>query len=111
MAENTMKAGVLVGPGEVRIMDVPVPDMAPGMMRIRVSACGVCGSDIHMWKAGKGWSSQPPEHFIMGHEFCGTVTDPGDSDFRAGERVTFWANLYCGECDMCRSAENSSAAP
>ncbi|WP_346665102.1 alcohol dehydrogenase catalytic domain-containing protein [uncultured Mailhella sp.] len=103
MAENTMKAGVLVGPGEVRIMDVPVPDMAPGMMRIRVSACGVCGSDIHMWKAGKGWSSQPPEHFIMGHEFCGTVTDPGDSDFRAGERVTFWANLYCGECDMCRS--------
>ena len=70
MAENTMKAGVLVGPGEVRIMDVPVPDMAPGMMRIRVSACGVCGSDIHMWKAGKGWSSQPPEHFIMGHEFC-----------------------------------------
>lgn len=56
MAENTMKAGVLVGPGEVRIMDVPVPDMAPGMMRIRVRACGVCGSDIHMWKAGKGWA-------------------------------------------------------
>lgn len=98
-----MKAGVLVGPGRVEIMDVPVPDMAPGRIRIRVSACGVCGSDIHMWKEGKGWSPEPPEHFIMGHEFCGVVTDAGDSDFRVGERVTFWANLYCGECDMCRS--------
>lgn len=103
MDRKTMKAGVLVGPGRVEIMDVPVPDMAPGMIRIRVSACGVCGSDIHMWKEGKGWSPKPPEHFIMGHEFCGVVTDAGDSDFRVGERVTFWANLYCGECDMCRS--------
>ena len=103
MEQRRMKAAVLTGPQAIEVKEVPVPALKPGEIEIKVSACGVCGSDIHMWKAGKGWSSQPPEHFIMGHEFCGEVTDPGDSDFRAGERVTFWANLYCGECDMCRS--------
>lgn len=41
--------------------------------------------------------------FVMGHEFCGVVTNPGESNFKVGDRVTFWANLYCGECDMCRA--------
>ncbi len=36
----------------------------------------------------------------MGHEFCGVVTNPGESNFKVGDRVTFWANLYCSECDM-----------
>ena len=67
MDRKTMKAGVLVGPGRVEIMDVPVPDMAPGMIRIRVSACGVCGSDIHMWKEGrKGVESQTSGAFHHG---------------------------------------------
>ncbi len=103
MKQEMMKAGVLTGPQRVEIRSVPVPEMAPGMLKIRVSACGVCGSDIHMWKAGKGWSPEPIADFHMGHEFCGEVVDPGDSDFRIGDRVTFWANLYCGECDMCRA--------
>ena len=103
MKQEMMKAGVLTGPQRIEIRQVPVPEMAPGMLKIRVSACGVCGSDIHMWKAGKGWSPEPIADFHMGHEFCGEVVDPGDSDFRIGDRVTFWANLYCGECDMCRA--------
>lgn len=105
MKRETMKAGVLAGPRRIEIRRVPVPEMAPGMLKIRVSACGVCGSDIHMWKAGKGWSPEPIADFHMGHEFCGEVVDPGDSDFRIGDRVTFWANLYCGECDMCRAGK------
>lgn len=105
MEAGIMKAGVLVGPGRVEIRDVPMPEVTAGMVRIRVSAYGVCGSDIHMWKEGKGWNPDRPDNFIMGHEFCGVVTDPGDSSFRKGERVTFWANLYCGECDMCRAGQ------
>lgn len=105
MKQETMKAGVLTGPRRIEIRRVPVPEMAPGMLKIRVSACGVCGSDIHMWKAGKGWSPEPIADFHMGHEFCGEVVDPGDSGFRIGDRVTFWANLYCGECDMCRAGK------
>lgn len=98
---KTMKAAVLVGPVKVEVKDVPMPTMAPGMLLIKVSACGVCGSDVHMWKEGKGWSKEQIPDFHMGHEFCGTVVDPGDSGFKVGERVVFWANLYCGKCDMC----------
>lgn len=103
MKQEMMRAGVLAGPRRIEIRQVPVPVMTPGMLKIRVAACGVCGSDVHMWKAGKGWSPEPLENFWMGHEFCGEVVDAGDSDFRPGERVTFWANLYCGVCDMCRA--------
>lgn len=101
MAE-TMKAGVLAGPQKIVVQDVPVPELKPGELEIEVNACGVCGSDIHMWKTGRGWAEQDGE-FHMGHEFCGVVTNPGTSSFKVGDRVTFWANLYCGECDMCRA--------
>ena len=97
----TMKAAVLKGPKDIRIEQIPVPEMKPGYLEIAVSTCGVCGSDVHMWKAGKGWADGDGP-FVMGHEFCGVVTNPGESDFKVGERVTFWANLYCGKCDMCR---------
>lgn len=41
----------------------------------------------------------------MGHEFCGVVTDAGDSSFKIGDRVAFWANLYCGKCEMCQKGQ------
>lgn len=105
MAEGMMRAGVLVGPRQIETREVPIPQAGPGEMQIRVSTCGVCGSDIHMWKTGKGWSPTPIPNFHMGHEFCGVVTDPGESSFWKGDRVTFWANLYCGTCDMCRAGK------
>lgn len=101
MKQQLMKAGVLTGPQKIEVVDIPVPPMGPGLIEIKVAACGVCGSDIHMWKAGKGWGTGDMSNFVMGHEYCGVVTNPGDSDFRVGDRVTFWANLYCGKCDMC----------
>lgn len=100
-----MKAAVLTGPNEITVKTVPVPEMKAGDIKIKVSACGVCGSDIHMWKTGKGWNPNHKGDFWMGHEFCGVVTDAGTSGFKPGERVVFWANLYCGQCDMCRSGQ------
>ncbi len=102
MQKTTMKAAVLAKPGQIEIRQVSLPQMRPGLLMIKVCSCGVCGSDIHIWKAGKGWSAEPMADFYMGHEFCGEVVDAGDSDFQIGERVTFWANLYCGKCDMCQ---------
>ena len=104
MGQKMMKAAVLTAPKRIEIREVPVPEMGPGMIEIKVSACGVCGSDVHMWKSGKGWAEQDGG-FIMGHEFCGVVTNPGDSQFKEGNRVTFWANLYCGKCDMCMAGQ------
>ncbi len=98
-----MKAAVLTGPQTIEVKTVPTPTVKPGDIKIKVSACGVCGSDIHLWKTGKGWNPNHQGDFWMGHEFCGVVIDPGTSGFRVGERVVFWANLYCGRCDMCRA--------
>ena len=97
-----MKAAVLTGAKQIEIKELPVPELKAGDIEIKVTACGVCGSDIHMWKAGKGWGKDMRD-FVMGHEFCGVVTNANGSKFKAGDRVTFWANLYCGECDMCRA--------
>ena len=101
MSKRMMKAAVLAGPKQIEIKELPVPEIRPGEIEIDVSAIGVCGSDIHMWKTGKGWNPELTEDFVMGHEFCGVVTDPGDSDFKIGDRVVYWANMYCGKCDMC----------
>lgn len=103
MQTPLMKAAVLTGPQSLQLRDVPIPPVTPGTVRIRVSACGVCGSDIHMWKQGHGWMPENADSFHMGHELCGLVTDPGGSDFAVGDRVVIWANLYCGACDMCQS--------
>ena len=106
MAETRMmKAAVLAGPKRIEIKQLPVPEIQPGEMEIDISAIGVCGSDIHMWQTGKGWNPDLTENFVMGHEFCGVVSNPGDSDFKVGDRVVYWANMYCGKCDMCRAGK------
>lgn len=104
MAEM-MKAGVLTAPKTIEIREIPVPETEQGMIEVKVSACGVCGSDVHMWKSGSGWGAKAGKELVMGHEFCGVVTNPGDSQFQVGDRVVFWANLYCGKCDMCMSGQ------
>lgn len=48
---------------------------------MKVSMVGICGSDVHMW------DNEKKIGLVMGHEFCGTVVDPGTSDFKVGERV------------------------
>ena len=105
MEKKAMKAAVLTGARSITVKEGPAPEVGAGQIGIDVSACGVCGSDIHMWKAGKGWGKGETPDFTMGHEFCGVVTDPGESKFQKGDRVVFWANLYCGECDMCRAGQ------
>lgn len=103
MIQKTMKAAVLEGPEKIVVKNVSMPEPGRGELMIKVSACGVCGSDIHMWKAGRGWYDEPIPDFHMGHEFCGVVVNAGDSKkFKIGDRITFWANLYCGNCDMCQ---------
>lgn len=66
------------------------------MLEIKVSSCGVCGSDIHMWKSGKGWGKQDTD-FVMGHEFWGILINSCYlKKFKIGNGVIFWVNFYCG---------------
>ena len=63
---------------------------------IDVTKSGICGSDIHYWEAGD------PVGLVMGHEFCGIVTDPGArDDLKVGDRVTALPISPCGHCEAC----------
>ncbi len=69
-----------------------------GSVVVKINSCGICGSDIHYWDSGE------PLGLVMGHEFAGTVVDPGSrTDLKVGDRVTGLPISPCGECEACRS--------
>jgi (R,R)-butanediol dehydrogenase/meso-butanediol dehydrogenase/diacetyl reductase len=92
-----MRAVVVAGPRRLAVENVPDPTPEPGQAVLRVSACGICGSDLHMHQAG-----YLPEGAVMGHEFCGEVVEAA-GDLRVGERVCALPVLSCGRCERCRS--------
>lgn len=74
------------------------PKSKDGRVVIKVEACGICGSDIHYWESGE------PKGLVMGHEFSGTVLNPGDrKDLKVGDRVTGLPTSPCGKCTACKS--------
>jgi (R,R)-butanediol dehydrogenase/meso-butanediol dehydrogenase/diacetyl reductase len=95
-----MRAAVLQQPGEpLAIVDQPDPRPGMGEVVIRVDACGICGSDLHLSDA------YPMPGLVLGHEFCGTVAEVGTGvdDRRVGDRVTALSLAPCGRCPACAS--------
>ena len=74
-------------PLSVEIREVPVPEIGPGDVLLRVGAVSVCGSDLHQWRGSHSWAVNYP--CILGHEFSGTVVETGArvAAFKAGDRV------------------------
>jgi L-iditol 2-dehydrogenase len=101
-----MKALVLENYKEFKVKEMPTPEPGAGEVRIRVEACGICGSDIHGFDGSSG-RRKPP--IIMGHEAAGVVESVGDGvdDVGAGLRVTFNPMISCGKCDYCRRGETN----
>ena len=97
-----MKAAVYRGAGDLRIEDVPVPEVGPGEMLVRVDACGVCGTDIK--KIQKGLLPGPR---IFGHEIAGTVA-AGAAVAAASARATGWC---CTTTSPAGPASTASAGP
>ena len=64
------------GRGDFRVEDVPDPSVGPGMVRLDVEWCGICGSDLHEFAAHTVSGYAPP--IIIGHEFAGTVAEVGE---------------------------------
>lgn len=97
-----MKALVYASPQTVEVRDVAVPELKDGQVRIRVTYCGVCGSDIGIY-SGKHPRAKAP--LILGHEFIGVVdaVSRADSKFKVGDRVTPYPLLSCGHCFACET--------
>jgi len=104
----TMRAMILNQPRqplELRELEVPAP--GPGEVLIRVSACGVCRTDLHLVDDEL---PDPLLPVIPGHEIVGTVVacGPGVTRFAAGERVGVpWLGWTCGQCRYCRSGQEN----
>jgi len=91
----------------VEIIDVPDSETAPGMVKIRVQAASVCGTDLHIynWDAWAASRVHPPR--IIGHEFCGEVVEvgPGVTTHQPGDFVASESHIVCGRCKQCLSGQ------
>lgn len=88
-------------------VEIPEPEAGPGELQLRVLACGVCRTDLHV---SEGDLPVHREHVIPGHEVVGEVTALGEgvTGFAVGDRVgVAWLRHTCGTCKYCRAgAEN-----
>jgi len=99
-----MRAVTFQAPGEVRIDEVPEPELIERDDAIvRVEATGVCGSDLHIYHGRVAME----QGFILGHEFVGTVVAAGDAVTQVGEgdRVLGCYCSACGDCFFCRRGD------
>ncbi|WP_026487245.1 zinc-dependent alcohol dehydrogenase family protein [Caldanaerobius polysaccharolyticus] len=101
-----MKAAVFNGPGDIVVSDIPEPDIGDGDVLIKVKACGVCGTDLHVYHGGEGSAPVNPP-VVLGHEFSGEVVKVGHGvkTLKPGDRVAVDPNIYCGECEYCRTGK------
>lgn len=108
MAGQLMKAMVLKAPGEaLQVEEVPVPECGPGQVLIRVRACAVCRTDLHVVD---GELPDPKLPLIPGHEIIGEIIETGSdvTDHNTGDRVGVpWLGYTCGECGYCRSGREN----
>lgn len=113
-----MRAARYYGPGDVRVEEVPEPQVKQGQVKLKLAWCGICGSDLHAYHAPLPASTCPTKdepHYVtgetlpitLGHEFSGTVVEVGPgvdpNKFKKGQKVVVEPLLSCKEksCGPC----------
>jgi propanol-preferring alcohol dehydrogenase len=103
-----MKAMIFEGVGKpLRLVERPLPDCGHGQVLIRVGACGVCRTDLHVFD---GDLTEPELPLVLGHEIVGTVTATGHGveGLRPGDRVGVpWLGWTCGTCAYCQAGREN----
>jgi propanol-preferring alcohol dehydrogenase len=103
-----MRAMVLTGPSQpLRLVDLPIPAPGPSHVLVKVTACAVCRTDLHIVD---GELANPCLPLIPGHEIVGRVAGLGEgvTGFQMGDRVGIpWLAWACGECRYCRSTQEN----
>ncbi|MEV7571539.1 2,3-butanediol dehydrogenase [Pseudarthrobacter sp. NPDC089323] len=109
-----MKAARFHGREDVRIEDIPEPELRAGAVKIDVAWCGICGSDLHEYLEGPIFVPAPGHPHplsheeapvTMGHEFSGTITEIGEGvdGLSVGDNVVVEPYFVDGTCDMCQT--------
>lgn len=111
-----MRAALWYGPKDIRVEEVDQPVPGKGEVKLKVKACGICGTDLHEYVSGPHVIPKDKPHpltgdeppVIMGHELSGDIVElgPDISGWQVGDRVTIMPLVSCGECYYCRRAMN-----
>jgi len=102
-----VKAAIYPGGGQaVTIEELPNPEPGPDDVIMKVSRCGICGTDLSFTK-GTMWDFGQNTQF--GHEYAGEIVEIGKNvtTFKPGERIAVLPSVACGECSSCRTIENN----
>ncbi|MFI3171439.1 MAG: zinc-dependent alcohol dehydrogenase family protein [Eubacteriales bacterium] len=98
-----MKKVVFYGKQDMRIEESNMPSVGAKDVLIQVKACGICGTDVHIYEGDKG-SADVEQPTVLGHEYSGIITEVGSevTKYKVGDRVCVDPNCYCGACEPCR---------
>ncbi|TIV86704.1 MAG: L-threonine 3-dehydrogenase [Mesorhizobium sp.] len=103
---NMMKALVKAKaePG-IWMEEVPVPEIGPNDVLIKVRKTAICGTDVHIYNWDQWAQKTVPVPMVTGHEFVGTVADFGAAvtEYKVGQRVSGEGHIVCGHCRNCRA--------
>lgn len=100
---GTMKVAMYYSNSDVRPEDMPVPEIGPGELLVKIIASGICGSDLMEWYRIK----KAP--LVLGHEIAGEVVDVGRgvSAYQKGDRITVTHHVPCYRCRYCLSGNET----
>ena len=105
-----MRAVIIDTPGKFRVGDIPDPTPQSNELVIRVGACGICGTDLHIIDGESPLAHYP---IVPGHELAGEVVAVGTHaeqdplSAKVGDRVAIQPNIYCGRCEFCRTGHEN----
>ncbi|WP_027932513.1 zinc-dependent alcohol dehydrogenase family protein [Amycolatopsis thermoflava] len=105
-----MRAAIVDQPGSIRVGEVPDPTPGERDVVIKVGACGICGTDLHI---ADGHFPPTPYPIVPGHEFAGEIVEIGKNvpgGWQVGDRVAVDPSLFCGYCDPCRAGHGNLCA-
>lgn len=99
-----MRSAVFYSKNDLRIEEIENPTAGAGEVVIKVMACGVCGTDVHIYHGDEG-AAPTPAGTVLGHEFSGVVVEVGEGvkGIKQGDRVCVDPNKLCNECYYCKS--------
>ncbi len=105
-----MRAAFVKAPYNFEIREVPVPRVREGWALVKVEACGICGTDLHIARyTDHKLTTKPATKWQgFGHEVAGVVVEvgPGVPNVKEGDSVVLESGSYCGSCELCRNGRS-----
>ncbi|MCK4795286.1 MAG: NAD(P)-dependent alcohol dehydrogenase [Desulfobacteraceae bacterium] len=103
--EEKIKAFVLHSPGDMRLEEIPMPQLSPDDALVKIKSVGVCGSDVHYYRNGRIGSFIVEDPLILGHECSGEVVSVGPEvkNVKPGDRVVMEPGIPCRKCWYCKN--------